>query len=156
MVDFFKKYWVYILIIVILALVFYYFYQKGKGATTIVQPPIDNSGNTSSNNNPAGVGDPELKIMVDNAHKDASSYLQSFLGHDASVYQPLAGLSDTDFVKAYDIWNNEYQSTDKMTMRGTLDSMWGWWSDGIQIGGGDTFSSIRNVIDDKFNRLNLA
>lgn len=134
----------------------WYFYKKGSNAPIRVIPPQDNPNSTSSTNNPVGLSDSNIKLIVDNAHADYSSYVNSFFGHNADLYIPLAQMSDTDFVKAYDIWNNEFQSKDGVTMRGAIDSIWGTWADGIIIGDATSFSSIRNVMDDKFSRLNLT
>ena len=157
MVELFKnKTFVIVLILAIIAIVtWYYFYTKGKSVPTTVVPVQDNPGSTSSTNNPAGLADSDIKLLVDNAHKDATSYWTSFVGHDASVYIPLSALSDTDFEKAYDIWNTEYQAQDQKTMRGIIDGIWAWFADGISLGSTSNFGTVQQSLDDKFNRLNL-
>lgn len=150
-----KYFWYVIVIIVIIVLIWYFFYHKGSEVTTLVVPPKDTPNSTDSNNNPAEVGDIAIKQMVDNAHADAVSWWQIFNGHNASLYLPIVTLSDTDFVKAYDIWNNEYQALDGKTMKGIIDGFDAGWDDGITIGGDTTLTSIQQGMDDKFSRLNL-
>lgn len=139
-----------IVIIVVIILLIYYFYNKGKQSPTRVTPVLDNPLSTSPNNNTTGLSDSTIKIIVDQAHTDYDSYTKGFFGlHDPDLYAPIASMSDTDFEKAYNIWNNEYQANDGRTMIQAIASMYGHWS-----GGG--ILNVQDTIAIKASRLNLV
>lgn len=141
-----------VLVLIIIIVIIVYFYKKGKSNVTRANPPVDNGNpnSTTTNNNPVGLSNATIKFIVDTAFQDYNSTLKGILGtHDETLYQPIAQMSDTDFVKAYDIWNNEYQAKDGNTMVQAIESLYGHWS-----GGG--ILDVQNVIAQKASRLNLV
>lgn len=142
-----RKYWWVILIIIVVIFLIYYFYNKGKGSTVYTKPVQDVIGSTSPNNNPVGLSNTEIRLIVKLAHDDYDSYLKGITGtHDGDLYVPIAQMSDTDFGRAYNIWNEQYQSEDGKTMVGAIESLFGFWS-GITL--------AQDAIIQKATRLGL-
>lgn len=169
MFDFLKNKNVIIGIIILAIVIFtiWYFYNRGKSVPTTVKPILDNPDSSSSSNNPAGYNAAQLKVLVDVAHEDYDSTYNDIFGkHDPDVYIPIIQLSDTDFTRAYNIWNTSYQEKDERTMVQAIDSLFGTWNDFSfpivgQIGnifsglGGSSLSQIQDIFRQKASRLNL-
>lgn len=94
----------------------YYFYSQGKKTTTIAAIPVDQPTGT---NNSAGVSDSEISQISSDLHADMDGF--NYAGHNVEPYQKLDGLSDTDFVKVYNLFNTNYQPASKETLKGWID-----------------------------------
>lgn len=110
-----------VLVVLIVGVAFYY-YRKGKKQVTIQAPPLDNptGGNGSQQNNPYGVSDSQILAIAGSLHKDMEGF--NWNGHDIEPFQNLNALSDSDFVRVYNVFNSKYQAESEETLKQWIES----------------------------------
>lgn len=104
------------IVLVVFIIIGIWFYRKGKKQTTIAPLPLDNP----DANNAYGVSFSELLQIADAMHKDMDGL--NLLGHDVTPYEKYAALSDTDFVKVYNVYNEKYQKESGETLKEWIES----------------------------------
>jgi hypothetical protein len=115
-----------IIVIVLIMIIAAYFYYQGKKTTTIAKVPVDNPDGT---NNPSGVGDGVISQISGDLHSDMNGW--NILGHNVTPYQQLVALSDTDFVRVYNLFNTNYEPASKETLIGWINDE-DFWNKDVQ------------------------
>lgn len=125
-------------ILVIFIIIGIWFYRKGKKQTTIAPVPKDI---VPGSNNAYGVSPAEILSIADALHTEMDGL--NLWGHDVAPYVRLVNLSDTDFVKVYNAFNEKYQKESKETLKGWIES--------------ETFvfDDVTDAIIERMGRLNL-
>jgi hypothetical protein len=110
-------------VLVIFIVIGVWFYRKGKRKVTIQPPPLDDPG---SGTVASGVSNAEILSISGALHKDMDGF--NYAGHDVEPYQRLNALSDTDFVKVYNVFNAAYQPDSGETLKQWIEtaSQQGW------------------------------
>lgn len=119
-----------------------WFYRKGKKQTTIAAPPADNAGGGATNNNPAGVSNSEISMLADALYQEMDGVS---LWRNIDPYIDLMVLSDTDFVKVYNMFNTKHQAEGDGTLKEWIES---------ESGIGE-FATVQAAIVARMARLSL-
>lgn len=124
--------------------VLYFVYKQGKKSPSIAPIPTDTGGSSGS-----GVSLPngDLISLAGEIYRDCIG-LDIFAAHDESIYQRALALSNTDFVRLYNIFNSAYQPMIEDTMRGLINDQWA-----IPY---SPWATIREAMMKRFDTLNLA
>lgn len=99
------------------------------------------SGSGGSSN--TGVSDSQITIIVDAIYKD----IYSWGTRNAKPYSDLLALSNSDFVRAYNDWNNRYFKEDGETLRMAINN-----ENSIY----QPFILVRDTLNSKFSSLGLV
>jgi len=129
-------------ILVVFIIIGIWFYRKGKKQVTIAEVPFDSPFESSNSNNPYSVSDSELVELSDRLYREMDGF---GIWRDADPYKDLIKLSDTDFVKVYNIFNTNHQSKSGETLKK-------WIENEYVIG--ELASYIKSILD-RMGRLNL-
>ena len=126
-------------VIVIFIGVAYWYYRKGKKQTTIA--PIPNDSPTGINN-PSGVSLSSISQLADELYQEMNGVS---LYRDSQPYVKLLVLSDTDFVKVYNSFNEKYQKEGEGTLKQWIEGEYGLGQ----------FDTLKTSILSRVGRLNL-
>ena len=132
-----------LIVLVILIILFIFFYFKGrkagkeKGSVNITTPPVDNTGAVLASEG-------EINMLVGKLYKDMDG--GNFFGHNMEPWETLLALSDTDFVRTNNAFNNEYQVD-------TEQSFKEWVQD--ESNSGYSWPSVQNTVLSKMEKPNI-
>lgn len=109
--------------LVVLVSVAIYFYKKGKKQVSVQVLPYDVAGEPTGTGQPGtgnGISNNQIKVLVQKLYDDMSGF--NWSGHDQAPYQEMSTLSDTDFVRVYNLFNTLYQKESEQTLREWIDN----------------------------------
>jgi len=135
----------YIILGAVIFLVIIFFVGKSYGKSI---PPKENE---IPSDDPTGTGGSSEKVITgitDEIYNDISGLTLFGSSRNFDAYVNLNSLSDADFVRVYNDWNNRYFSKDKETIRQAINNEIRFF---FPFGLEGTLDSIEN----KFSRLNL-
>lgn len=133
------------LVITLAFVLVFFFIGKSYGKNLPPKPvelPVDQGGNGGQG---AQLTDTQISAIVTEIKDDAYCF---FCTRNSTPYVSLLALSNTDFVRAYNIWNTLYFNLKKETLREAIEAEW------FSITS-YTFKNIYDQLIDRFKSLGL-
>lgn len=137
------------ILVVLTIAAFIYFYNAGKskgkqqGSVNISNTPTDpGTGNTAS------ASTPEINTIATQLYQDMKGLNLS--GHDNDLWSRWMILSDTDFIRVSNRFNEEYQTESGQTLKEWIEDEGGWG-----YGAGSTWSQLKDTVLARMGKLNI-
>jgi len=129
-----------IIVVILIAAIILYRTGKKKGQSegviNISKPPEDGGGKLTID---------EINVLVKSIYDDMAGV--NFAGHDIETWKKILSLSNTDFVKVYNEFNNDYQVKSKESLKSWLQNE----SSYLQ----PQWDLVKQTVIERMNNLNL-
>lgn len=131
-------------VIALLGLIALFYWMGNRLGKSIPPGPAPVPGDGGAGTQSPSVDISVIRSIVDDIKQD----IYSWGPRRSKPYTDLMALSDTDFVRAYNDWQDRYYKLDKETMRQAMEGeLFAIFS--------ITFQNIAEPLMNRFNRLNL-